>query len=195
VTNSYAAGGSYTVVLTVNGAGGVSSATNYIVVTNAPPVAGFSGTPTNGFAPLQVAFTDGSSGSITNWAWNFGDGNSVTNSSAISVTNSYAVAGSYTVILTVSGSGGVSAATNTAYIVVKPKPVISKTVLSNGSLVLSGTNGPAGVQYRILATTNVATALTNWVPVWTNVFGTDGSYSYTNTTPTNSAKFFILKSP
>jgi hypothetical protein len=73
--------------------------------------------------------------------------------------------------------------------------VISKTVLSNGSLVLSGTNGPAGVQYRILATTNVATALTNWVPVWTNVFGTDGSYSYTNTTPTNSAKFFILKSP
>ena len=197
VTNTYAAPGSYTVILTVSGPGGVSSLTNtaYVVVQSGVPTAGFTGTPTGGFAPLQVAFTDGSTGSITNWAWSFGDGHSVTNSSNAGVTNSYAAAGSYTVSLAVSGPGGTGSKTNTAYIVVSPKPALGKPVLSGGNFMFSGTNGPAGVQYRILSTTNVAAALTNWTPVLTNVFGSDGSYGYTNASPTNNAKFFILVSP
>jgi hypothetical protein len=37
------------------------------------PVADFSGTPNTGPAPLQVQFSDESTGSPTNWAWYFGD--------------------------------------------------------------------------------------------------------------------------
>ncbi len=39
-----------------------------------PPVADFEGSPTSGYAPLTVNFTDLSTGSITSWKWYFGDG-------------------------------------------------------------------------------------------------------------------------
>ncbi|MFA5414691.1 MAG: PKD domain-containing protein, partial [Methanoregula sp.] len=40
------------------------------------PVASFTGTPTSGFAPLTVAFTDSSINTPTSWSWSFGDGSS-----------------------------------------------------------------------------------------------------------------------
>jgi PKD repeat protein len=94
------------VSLSVTGPGGTSALTNtdYIVVTNPPPVAGFAGTPTNGAAPLTVVFTNTSSGSLTNSEWDFGDGNTATNGSTVNVTNTYAAAGTYTVNLVVAGS-------------------------------------------------------------------------------------------
>ena len=38
------------------------------------PVAAFTATPVSGNAPLDVAFTDKSTGNPATWAWNFGDG-------------------------------------------------------------------------------------------------------------------------
>ncbi len=38
-----------------------------------PPVAGFSGSPVSGKAPLAVTFADQSTNSPTAWAWDFGD--------------------------------------------------------------------------------------------------------------------------
>ena len=46
-----------------------------VVSCAAAPVAGFHGAPTNLFVTQTVTFTDASTGSITNWVWNFGDGN------------------------------------------------------------------------------------------------------------------------
>ena len=159
------------------------------------PVAGFSGMPTNLFVTQTVTFTDASTGSITNWVWNFGDGNVVTNSSNANVQHAYAAAGSYTVSLTVTGSGGSNTSTLANYVVVKPKAALGGVTLAGGKLVFSGTNGPAGQQYRILTTTNVALPLAGWTPVWTNVFAADGSYSYTNTPGAGAAGFFLLVSP
>jgi len=197
VNHTYVSAGTYTVSLIVTGAGGsnTKTQTGYIVVTNAAPLAGFSGAPTNIFVTQSVVFTDTSTGSITNWVWNFGDGNSVTNTSSSNVTNVYATAGTYTVSLTVKGAGGSNTNTQANYIVVKPGPVFGKPVLSGSTLILSGVNGPAGQQYRILTSTNVALPLTNWTPVLTNMFASDGSYGYTNSTATNKAAFFILASP
>ena len=78
---------------------------DYIIVVAQPPVAGFSATPTNGVAPLTVAFTDAATGAITNWVWNFGDGttNAYTTTNA---THIYTNAGVYTVTETVTGPGG-----------------------------------------------------------------------------------------
>jgi len=197
VNHSYSTAGAYTASLVVMGSGGsnTNTQTGYIVVTNAAPVAGFSGTPTNIFVTQSVVFTNTSTGSITNWAWYFGDGNSVTNTSSSNVTNIYATAGTYTVSLTVKGAGGSNTNTQANYIVVKPGPVFGKPVLSGSGLILSGVNEPAGQQYRILTSTNVALPLTNWTPVLTNIFASDGSYGYTNLTATNKAAFFILASP
>jgi PKD repeat protein len=163
-------------------------------VVTPPPAAGFSGSPTTGFAPLPVVFTDASTGSITNWLWSFGDGQSVTNTSNASVNHTYAAGGSYTVTLTVSGAGGANADAQTSYIVVSSTPTISTVTKSGGNLVMGGTGNPAGTQYRILTSTNLASPLASWTPVTTNAFLSNGSYSYTNSTDQKAA-FFRLVSP
>jgi PKD repeat protein len=171
------------------------------VISNAvppAPVAGFSGTPTNIFVTQSVVFTNTSTGSFTNSAWNFGDSHTANLSGASvsnSVSNTYTNAGAYTVQLIVTGAGGSGTNTQVNYIVVKPKPTLGKPVFSGGNFVFGGTNGPAGVQYRILTSTNVALPLASWTPVLTNVFANDGSYGYTNSAPTNKASFFLLVSP
>lgn len=93
----------------------------------AAPVAAFSGSPTNGVAPLTVNFTDASTGSITGWSWVFGDGNTSTNEDP---SDTYSNAGSYSVTLTVSGPGGSNSFTQTNYIVVETSgqpPTITTT--------------------------------------------------------------------
>ena len=102
--------GTYTVSLTVSGTGGTNTFTrsNYIVATNiAPPVAGFTATPTSGVEPLMVTFTDTSSGPITNLFWNLGD-NTTTNTVGGAIFAHAYVAGIYTVTLTASNSDGTS---------------------------------------------------------------------------------------
>jgi beta-galactosidase len=161
----------------------------------AVPVAGFTGTPTNVFVTQPVVFVDASTGSITNWLWNFGDGNGIANGSKASVTNTYLMAGKYTVSLTVAGAGGSSTNTQTGYIWAKPVPLLNGSMVSGNSLILSGTNGTQGVQYRVLMTTNMAMPMSAWTVLATNVFGPAGSYAYTNMSATNQAGFYKIVSP
>jgi PKD repeat protein/endonuclease/exonuclease/phosphatase family metal-dependent hydrolase len=84
--------------------------TNFV----SPPLADFIGSPTTGTAPLSVTFNDNSTGTISNWFWDFGD-SSTTNITTNSVVHTYA-AGTYNVTLIASGPGGVSTNTKTAYI-------------------------------------------------------------------------------
>jgi PKD repeat protein len=95
-----------------------------------PPAAIFSGSPTNGPAPLSVTFADTFTGSITNRFWSFGDGGT-TNTTATSVHYVYQTTGSYQVSLIVSGLGGSNTNTKPNYIVVgsatPPPPVASFT--------------------------------------------------------------------
>ena len=192
VTNTYATGGSFTVTLTVNGAGGSSTniLANYIVVV----ASGFTGTPTNGFAPLTVVFSNTSTGignlTVTN-LWNFGNGTIITNLTGGNVTNTYASVGTNTVTLTVNGSGGSSTNTQANYIVALPTPQLSTINLSGGKMVFSCSNSPAGVQYRILSSTNLTLSMANWIPVVTNTFPN----TYTNYSMTNAKTFFRLVSP
>ncbi len=117
----YSAAGTYTVKLTVTGPGGSNTQTrsNYVTVTTATPVAQFTGSPTSGVAPLTVAFTNTSTGSITSYAWTFGDGGT---STAASPSHVYAAAGVYTVKLTVTGPGGSNTQTRSNYVTITAPP-------------------------------------------------------------------------
>ena len=75
-----------------------------------PPAADFTATPTTGVAPLQVQFTNTSTGNFTSSLWNFGDGQTSTQASPIHV---YQNPGVYTITLTVTGPGGSHTATKT----------------------------------------------------------------------------------
>ncbi len=90
----------------------------YITVSNSvtTPVAAFSAVPTSGSAPLNVSFTDESTGSPTSWKWYFGDS---TNSTDQNPVHTFSKPGIYTVSLTVNNPGGSSTKTISAYVTVK----------------------------------------------------------------------------
>jgi PKD repeat protein len=126
VLYTYNTAGVYTVTEIISGSGGSSTNTKvaYITAVTPPPVTNFTGSPTNGVAPLAVTFTDTSTGSITNWSWNFGDGGT-TNLTTNSVLYTYNTAGVYTVTEIVNGSGGSSTNTKVAYITAVTAPPVA----------------------------------------------------------------------
>jgi len=121
-TVTYSAAGNYTVSLTVSNACGndTESKLNFITV-KAPPVAAFSATPTTGYAPLTVNFTDLSTptGEILTWSWDFGDGS---NSTDQNPSHQYTAIGTYTVSLTVSNACGSNTTSAPVIVTARPTP-------------------------------------------------------------------------
>ena len=76
-----------------------------------------------------------------------------------------------------------------------PSPRIVTTTKSGGTLIFSGTNGPANGTYYVLGSTNLAVALTNWTILSTNTFSASGSFSVTNSIGSGPASYFILEVP
>jgi PKD repeat protein len=134
-THVYSKAGTYTVKETAINAVGRNTVTktNYLKVTNAPaPVAAFTASPTSGKAPLSVKFTDKTTGSPTEWKWNFGDGSPIIdgNTSAYkNPTHVYSKAGTYTVKETAINAVGRNTVTKTNYLKVTnaPAPVAAFT--------------------------------------------------------------------
>jgi PKD repeat protein len=112
----YGAFGGYTVTLTVSGTGGMDTLTRTNYITAYRPVqAAYTAAPTSGVQPLAVSFTNQSTGDYTTSLWSFGDG---VTSTLANPQHNYTTAGTYTVILTVSGPGGTNALTRASYITV-----------------------------------------------------------------------------
>jgi PKD repeat protein len=119
---NYAATGTNTVTLIVSGPLGASTNTQvaYITVTNPPPpVADFTGTPTDGFVPLLVTFTNLTTGAVSDYDWDFGDGGTSTTASP---SHTYTNFGKFTVSLTATGPGGSSQQIRGDYIRVRNLP-------------------------------------------------------------------------
>ncbi|MFN7976161.1 MAG: PKD domain-containing protein [Acidobacteriota bacterium] len=77
------------------------------------PTADFMGNPTSGSSPLNVQFTDLSSGSPTQWAWDFGDGQG---SYAQNPAHTYTTGGSFDVGLTIVNATGSAFKVKSKYI-------------------------------------------------------------------------------
>jgi PKD repeat protein len=112
-----------------------------------PLVANFTANVTEGEAPLAVRFTDQSTGNVTAWAWDFGDGNSSTEQNP---THTYMAPGIYTVTLTVTRAGASDTETKTNYIVVTSSSTTWHDTLLNTGEGKPGTLMPGGyLEFRV----------------------------------------------
>ncbi|MHB8522061.1 MAG: S8 family serine peptidase [Limisphaerales bacterium] len=181
-SHTYNAAGNFTVTLTVTGSGGATSSKSAsIQVTTpppAPPTADFTASAAVGLVPFSVQFTDKSTGTVTSWDWNFGDGSAHT--SAQNPAHTYASAGNFTVTLTVTGSGGVtgggaptSSKSATIQATAPPPPAPTADFTANPT---SG-NAPLTVQFGDKSTGTIAS--------WDWNFG-DGSAHGTTQNPSHT---------
>ena len=134
-------GTSYYFAVTAHNGLGTESAKSNIVIKAAswtPPtrVADFSASAISGVAPLPVEFRSNYTGTITSWAWTFGDG---TTSAEAVPTKTYATPGTYTVGLTVTGPGGSDAQTRTGLVTVVAAPPTTMTRIAMAVDVRSAT--------------------------------------------------------
>jgi len=116
-THVYANSGTYNITLKVTNQFGDNTLTknSYITVNanNSRPVVNFTGRPVSGRRPLQVRFTDQSTGGGTRFSWNFGDNSTSSSQNPI---HTYNRPGAYTVKLSVLNQYGSSSLTKTRYI-------------------------------------------------------------------------------
>ncbi len=123
-SHTYANNGIYTVKLTVKDDDGASDPVLHsILISNLPPVADFNYTPDKITDLDDMVFTGNSTdadGTITNYTWNFGDGNT---SYEINVTHRYSDNGIYNVTLTVTDDDGTSSSATVKIEVLNVKPV------------------------------------------------------------------------
>ena len=118
--HEYADPGSYDVTLIVTNAGGADTLTAAAYVTVAAgPSADFAASDSTGTAPLEVTFTNLSSGADA-WSWDFGDGGT---STAQDPVHTYSDAGTYTVVLVATSACGADTLTAADVITVDAPPV------------------------------------------------------------------------
>jgi RHS repeat-associated protein len=121
--HTYAAAGTYNVVLTVTdnlGAQGSASTTATVVTPNQPPVA-IAGGPYSGNSGTSIQFNGSASydpdGTIATYQWTFGDG---TNGAGIAPAHTYSSAGTYTATVTVTDNRGAAATASANAVITSP---------------------------------------------------------------------------
>jgi PKD repeat protein len=115
-----------------------------------PPTAIITAAPTSGEAPLTVAFSGSGStddGTISSYAWNFGDGSAV--SADPTPSHIFSSAGTYTVTLTVTDEDGL---TGTAYVTI----TVAKLVIVNAVSLTSTRSSTAVSATAAVTITNLA---------------------------------------
>jgi FOG: PKD repeat len=119
-----------------------------------PTIASFSASPVSGNAPLNVSFTDSSTGA-TSWYWKFGDGNT---SNEQNPTHTYSEAGKYTVVLTVNNDKNSNS--NPLNIIVQASPS-QEIVLPVADFYTDNTSGYAPLPVQFTDNSQNATSW-NW---------------------------------
>jgi parallel beta-helix repeat protein len=112
-THTYTADGTYRVTMTVTDSAGLAStATAQVTVVDNPPSVTLKVSPTNGTAPLLVTATatatDTDATPVASYAFDFGDGSARIVQAGGTATHTYAARGSYTILVTVMDSAGLT---------------------------------------------------------------------------------------
>ena len=183
-----------------------SNNTNTTLVTAAVvPVVADAGGPYSGTANVAVTFNgSASTGAITSYQWSFGDGGTA---SGATPTHTYASAGTYSVTLTVYGSGGQQSFDITQAVISAPAPALTAQLYLpqasyevNDALVITYTiNRPA---YVYLADVTADGRVTLLFPSWfesspsvsagTHVIPGTGTYTLRITEPVGTETLYLF---
>lgn len=172
-SHTYAAPGTYTVTLTVTDNGGLTATTTSTVTVSAhvAPNAQFNWTQNNQIASFDATATTIEPGVTATYAWNFGDGSTGTGSTP---THTYATAGNYTVVLTVTDSSGATG-TNT--------DMVKAAAHRNPAVSFTGTVGNLAVAFAGSAVLGDGATITGYA--WN--FGDGGTSTIANPSHTFAA--------
>jgi PKD repeat protein len=171
-TYVYTTPGTYTVKLVAtNEAGSATTTETDLITVYTQVVADFSGTPLAGLIPLQVDFTDLTTGDVTSWAWDF-DNDSIIDSTAQNPSFVYSTPGNYTVVLTASGLGGTDTETKVAYV------AVAGPVVADFSASATREYNTTSIQFTDLSTGTIST--------WAWDFDNDGNTDSTAQNPTHT---------
>ncbi len=110
-------------------------------------------TSTSGTAPLEVSFTSLSTGTITDFTWDYGDGNSESTDFMGVATHTYTTPGTYDVKLVVSNGAEKDSVTIAAYITVLPAGTSTTETENNDSYTSANTMLINSTLYASLGTT------------------------------------------
>jgi len=177
ISHTYRQPGIYTAQVTVtDDDGNMGSTSCEITVTAAvgtPPSAGFTATPSSGEVPLAVTFnasgSSDSDGSITSYAWSFGDGR---NSSGVTTSHIYNSAGTYAAKLTVTDNAG-STDTATRTIQVSAAPAANNPPTASFTATPSSGEVPLAVTFNASGSSDSDGSITSYA--WS--FGDGGNSS------------------
>ncbi|MGE3163648.1 MAG: PKD domain-containing protein [Planctomycetota bacterium] len=166
------------------------------VVVTQPPGAEFTALPDKGRSPLEVRFSDVSSGTIGRWEWDFGDGSakSTEQNPTHTFTNPTAQDQVRTVTLKVTDTQGATA-TTTGTVTVGPESEV-RLAMVEGDAEVSAARGyaPFTVQFKNKSTNTPAvlwdfgdqSTTTDADP--THKYESPGSYTVTLSSPASGAK-------
>ena len=127
-------------------------------VTPQPSTASFTANTTSGTAPLTVQFTDTSTGSVTGWQWDFTNDGTV-DSTLQHPKYTYTAPGSYSVKLSVTGTGGTKSIVKPDYITVENVSVASITpdtailTVEDVGVTVRGTGFTSGTTFTLVNAT------------------------------------------
>ncbi len=135
-SHTYAAGGTYTVSLTVtDDRGATTTVSNPVSVTapppNTAPTAAFSSSAVDLTASFDASGSRDDDGTVVSYGWDFGDG---TTGSGVRVSHAYATPGTYTVVLTVGDDDGAGTTVSEPVTVAAPPPPnVAPTAVIDGT--------------------------------------------------------------
>jgi len=197
-THVYNASGTYTIQLTANG----QSFASRVVSVSSGVASDFTFTPSNPTTQTNINFTDRSSGNITSWFWNFGDGTSSTLQNPV---KRYTIGGNYPVTLTVSTSAGLQSINSHAVSVTTATPATPPV-----SAAFAIAPSTAAVRANVVFTDQSTGSPTSWQ--WsfgdgatsnaqnpTHAYATQGSYgvslTVSNATSSSTASHVVTILP
>lgn len=154
--HTYAAGGTYTVMLTVTNTGGCQAKITKTITVTGPPAPAVTLNPSPACVG-QPVLCSATAPNIISWGWDFGDG--ATNGSQ-NPSHTYLTAATYPVVLTVTDNMGCTGTVTTS-ITVNPAPAPADITWSPSLTVCAGTSvtltAPPGSGYTYLWSTNATT--------------------------------------